>query len=278
MNLVINASEAIGEQSGVITLRTGAGGARTRRTIDRPPGARASARAPTWPWRWPTTAAGMSPGGAEAGSSTPSSPPSSPAGAWAWRPSTASSGATGAASGWPASPGGAAPSSSCSRPPAGRLRPPAPGTPAPGRRRPVGRAGHGAGGGRRGRHPDRGGEGPGQRAGFATLQARDGREALSVFEQHRDRIRLILMDLTMPNMDGEETCGSSGAGAPPCRSSSAADSTRRTSWPVRGPGPGRVPAEALRPRGTGRPGLEDAVRRGVTGSGCPARTGSARRP
>jgi signal transduction histidine kinase/CheY-like chemotaxis protein len=38
-----------------------------------------------------------------------------------------------------------------------------------------------------------------------TLQARDGREALRVFEQNRDRVRLILMDLTMPNLDGEET-------------------------------------------------------------------------
>ena len=40
---------------------------------------------------------------------------------------------------------------------------------------------------------------------IATLQARDGREALRVFEQNRDRVRLILMDLTMPNLDGEET-------------------------------------------------------------------------
>ena len=31
-------------------------------------------------------------------------------------------------------------------------------------------------------------------------------EALSLFREHRERIRLILMDLTMPNMDGEEAC------------------------------------------------------------------------
>ncbi len=43
------------------------------------------------------------------------------------------------------------------------------------------------------------------RRSIATLQARDGREALRVFEQNRDRLRLILMDLTMPNLDGEET-------------------------------------------------------------------------
>ena len=44
------------------------------------------------------------------------------------------------------------------------------------------------------------------RAGFRTLAARDGLEALELFQAHRDQIRLILMDLTMPNLDGEETC------------------------------------------------------------------------
>jgi PAS domain S-box-containing protein len=44
------------------------------------------------------------------------------------------------------------------------------------------------------------------RAGFQTLQARCGLEALGQFQQHRNRIRLILMDLTMPTLDGEETC------------------------------------------------------------------------
>ena len=44
------------------------------------------------------------------------------------------------------------------------------------------------------------------RAGLDTVQARDGLEALALFQQHRERIRLILMDLTMPNMDGEEAC------------------------------------------------------------------------
>jgi hemerythrin-like metal-binding protein/PAS domain S-box-containing protein len=41
--------------------------------------------------------------------------------------------------------------------------------------------------------------------GFETLEAGDGLEALQVFEANRDRLRLILMDLTMPRMDGEET-------------------------------------------------------------------------
>jgi hemerythrin-like metal-binding protein/PAS domain S-box-containing protein len=41
------------------------------------------------------------------------------------------------------------------------------------------------------------------RLGFQVLQARDGLEALQVFEANRERIRLVLMDLTMPRMDGE---------------------------------------------------------------------------
>lgn len=45
-----------------------------------------------------------------------------------------------------------------------------------------------------------------ERAGMETLQARDGVEALAQYDHHRGRIRLILMDLTMPNMDGEEAC------------------------------------------------------------------------
>jgi len=44
------------------------------------------------------------------------------------------------------------------------------------------------------------------RAGFRTLLARDGREALETLQQHRGRIRLILMNLAMPNLDGAETC------------------------------------------------------------------------
>jgi len=40
--------------------------------------------------------------------------------------------------------------------------------------------------------------------GFTVLAAADGREALSVYAEHRDEISLVLMDLTMPRMDGEE--------------------------------------------------------------------------
>ena len=41
--------------------------------------------------------------------------------------------------------------------------------------------------------------------GFGLLTARDGVEAVEVFRQHRDRIRCVITDLTMPRMDGWET-------------------------------------------------------------------------
>jgi CheY-like chemotaxis protein len=44
------------------------------------------------------------------------------------------------------------------------------------------------------------------RAGLPSLEARNGLEALQLVQQHQGRIRLILMDLAMPNMDGEEAC------------------------------------------------------------------------
>jgi hemerythrin-like metal-binding protein len=42
------------------------------------------------------------------------------------------------------------------------------------------------------------------RLGFEVLEARDGRKAIEVFEANRVRIRLVLLDLVMPRMDGEE--------------------------------------------------------------------------
>ncbi len=41
--------------------------------------------------------------------------------------------------------------------------------------------------------------------GFTLLTARDGVEALEVFQQHREDIRCVITDLTMPRMDGWET-------------------------------------------------------------------------
>jgi PAS domain S-box-containing protein len=43
------------------------------------------------------------------------------------------------------------------------------------------------------------------RLGFRVLTAADGPEALSIYARHRDEISLVLLDLTMPHMDGEET-------------------------------------------------------------------------
>lgn len=44
-----------------------------------------------------------------------------------------------------------------------------------------------------------------ERMGFTVLHAADGRQALEVFREHAGTIRCVLLDLTMPVMDGEET-------------------------------------------------------------------------
>ncbi|TVP54382.1 MAG: PAS domain-containing sensor histidine kinase [Gemmatimonadales bacterium] len=43
------------------------------------------------------------------------------------------------------------------------------------------------------------------RMGFRVLEAADGVEALDVFEEHRDEIKVVLCDVTMPRMGGWET-------------------------------------------------------------------------
>jgi len=43
------------------------------------------------------------------------------------------------------------------------------------------------------------------RLGLTVLEARDGVEAVEVFQLHRDKIRCVLCDLTMPRMDGWQT-------------------------------------------------------------------------
>jgi CheY-like chemotaxis protein len=40
--------------------------------------------------------------------------------------------------------------------------------------------------------------------GYTILEARDGVEAMEVFRRHRDEIRCVVSDLTMPRMDGWE--------------------------------------------------------------------------
>jgi len=44
-----------------------------------------------------------------------------------------------------------------------------------------------------------------ERVGFAILTASDGREAVDMFRQHADEICCVLLDLTMPHLDGEQT-------------------------------------------------------------------------
>jgi PAS domain S-box-containing protein len=42
--------------------------------------------------------------------------------------------------------------------------------------------------------------------GFHVLTATDGREAIKLFQKHGGNIVCVLLDMTMPHMDGEETC------------------------------------------------------------------------
>ncbi len=44
-----------------------------------------------------------------------------------------------------------------------------------------------------------------QDVGFTVLTAADGREAVEIYRANADRIRFVLLDMTMPNMDGRET-------------------------------------------------------------------------
>ena len=44
-----------------------------------------------------------------------------------------------------------------------------------------------------------------RRKGFDVLAARDGQEAVDLFRQHADAVRLVLLDMTMPLQSGEET-------------------------------------------------------------------------
>jgi CheY-like chemotaxis protein len=44
-----------------------------------------------------------------------------------------------------------------------------------------------------------------ERLGYGVLTAADGREALSVYQDNREAVRCVVLDLTMPHMDGQET-------------------------------------------------------------------------
>ncbi len=43
------------------------------------------------------------------------------------------------------------------------------------------------------------------RHGFHTVEARDGEEALALLHEHAETVRCMLLDLTMPKLDGEQT-------------------------------------------------------------------------
>ncbi len=44
-----------------------------------------------------------------------------------------------------------------------------------------------------------------QKVGYEVLLAEDGRQALELFKEHRETIRLVILDLTMPFMNGAES-------------------------------------------------------------------------
>jgi DNA-binding NtrC family response regulator len=56
-----------------------------------------------------------------------------------------------------------------------------------------------------------------ERAGYATLEAEDGAQALRLLKEHAGLIALVLSDIRMPNLDGvelEQTCGERWPGLP----------------------------------------------------------------
>ncbi|OPL19962.1 MAG: hypothetical protein AVO35_00455 [Candidatus Aegiribacteria sp. MLS_C] len=44
-----------------------------------------------------------------------------------------------------------------------------------------------------------------ERKGYRVLLASDGREALQIFREHHDEIDCVILDLTMPHLDGDQT-------------------------------------------------------------------------
>ncbi len=69
-------------------------------------------------------------------------------------------------------------------------------------------------------------------AGFDVLQACDGVEGLACFQQHADTIRVVLLDLTMPRLSGEQVCAAMAQLRPEARillssGYSEQDATRR---------------------------------------------------
>ena len=69
-----------------------------------------------------------------------------------------------------------------------------------------------------------------ERAGFTVRTADGGRAALEAFREHHEQIDAVLLDLTMPDLGGEESCTEKcGASGPPCRSLFSVGTTKSTS-------------------------------------------------
>jgi CheY-like chemotaxis protein len=44
-----------------------------------------------------------------------------------------------------------------------------------------------------------------KRFGYTVLEAKDGREAIEIYEANRQRTALVILDMTMPDIDGGQT-------------------------------------------------------------------------
>ncbi|MBF0495030.1 MAG: response regulator [Deltaproteobacteria bacterium] len=49
-----------------------------------------------------------------------------------------------------------------------------------------------------------------RRFGYKVITADDGLEAVRTFRSHKEEIRLVLLDLSMPGMNGWQTLANSG--------------------------------------------------------------------
>jgi len=45
-----------------------------------------------------------------------------------------------------------------------------------------------------------------ERLGFEVVTAADGREAIRIYHEHHERLAAVILDLTMPHLDGADTC------------------------------------------------------------------------
>ena len=85
-----------------------------------------------------------------------------------------------------------------------------------------------------------------ERAGFSVLTAGGGREAIRLFREHRHEVRCVLLDLTMPDLDGAETFRELRRIRPDVRVVlSSGYGEEAATGRVRGPRAGGVPPETL---------------------------------